>query len=208
MRIIRKNSATVVLVCVAAVLGACQPKATTGTVAILDLQRVADETGYSRTITQHIDGLRNTLQGELTKVQSELSTKLSEKQEKFGDKPNEKQKDELNQLFVNAKVQLQQAQQQAVNVVQRERDSLVLQLHDLLRPYAKKVANEHGMQIVMIKSQTMVFDHDPTTDITDEVIAAVVQAKANFVPKVDQVAPAAEAVSKQDGTATAAAPQG
>jgi len=111
-------------------------------------------------------------------------------------------------LFVNAKVQLAQAQQQAVDVVQRERDSLVLQLHDLLRPYAKRVANERGLQIVILKSQAMVFDHDPTTDITDEVIASVVQAKADFVPKMEQTAPAAAAVSKQDGTATAATPQG
>jgi Skp family chaperone for outer membrane proteins len=162
-------------------LNACSPAPNTGnTVAVLDLQRVAKETGYSRQINSHMENLRTELQTQITDVQGQLNTQLAEKQGKFGDKPTEQQRQELNQLFTAAKSQLQQAQQQAMETIQQQRSSLVDELFDLLRPYAKRIANERGMNVVLLKSKALVFDNSPESDITDEVIAAVVEAKVDL----------------------------
>jgi Skp family chaperone for outer membrane proteins len=158
-------------------------------VAIMDLNRVAKETGYSRQISMQINGLRTGLQNELTQAQDELSVTLNDKKEKFGDKPTKEQKKELDELFVNAKLQLQQAQQQAIGLIKQEENNLLVQLYDLVRPYAKRVANEKNMEIVMLKSDTLIFDHKPEADITDEVIAAIVAAKATLTPAEEKAAP-------------------
>lgn len=151
----------------------------TGRVAILDIQRVAKESGYARQINRQLGELRNHLQTQLTGVQTQLNSKLNDKQIEFGKKPNKEQVKELNQLFTTAKAQLENAQQKAVSVVKTERSHLSNQLFDIVRPYAKRVANGRGLDIVMLKSDLLVFDHNPKTDITDEVIAAVVEAKAD-----------------------------
>jgi Skp family chaperone for outer membrane proteins len=120
------------------------------------------------------------LQTQLTGVQTQLNSQLNDKQIAFGKKPNDEQVKELDQLFAAARLQLQNAQQEAVDTVQKERTHLTNQLFDILRPYAKRIANERGLDIVMLKSDLLVFDHSPETDITNEVIAAVVNAKADI----------------------------
>ena len=159
------------------------------TVAIIDLNRVAQETGYSRQISTQINGLKNNLQNELSQAQQVLTVSINEKKEEFGKKPSKDQQKELDELFVNAKLQLQQAQQQALGVIQQEQSSLVNQLYDVLRPYAKRIANEKGINVVILKSDTLIFDYNPDSDITDEVVAAVVEAKAIFTPKTQKSEP-------------------
>ena len=65
-------------------------------------------------------------------------------------------------------------------MIQQQRSNLVDQLYDLLRPYAKRIANERGMDVVLLKSKALVFDYKPEADITDEIIAAVVEAKVDL----------------------------
>lgn len=156
---------------------------TTGRVAILDVQRVAKESGYARQINRQLEELKNQLQTQITGVQTQLNSQLNDKQIVFGKKPNDEQVKELNQLFASAKLQLQNAQQEAHDVIQKERTHLTNQLFDILRPYAKRIANDRSLDIVMLKSDLLVFDHSPETDITNEVIAAVVDAKADLVLK-------------------------
>jgi Skp family chaperone for outer membrane proteins len=146
-------------------------------VAILDLERLASETGYLRQINARLQDVSAGLQAELGKVQNTLNAQLGAKQEKFGDKPSKEQKEELNKLYGAAQLQLQQAQQNAVARINKERSQSVAQLHDTLRPYAKQIAADHGMKVVLLKSDTWLFDSDPSADITDEVIAAVLRAK-------------------------------
>jgi Skp family chaperone for outer membrane proteins len=173
----------------------------TGTVAVMDLQRVAEETGLTRQISNQLSTIRTDLQNQLSEVQLKLNTDLIEKQENFGDKPSAEQRQELNQLFVAAKRQLQQAQQQAEGALAQQRANLADQLYDVLRPYAKSVAKQKGMNVVLLKSQALVFDHSPETDITDEVIAAVLDAKATGSLKVKTDATdSGESPSQDKGT--------
>jgi Skp family chaperone for outer membrane proteins len=148
-------------------------------VAIIDLQRVAEETGYSRQLSSQLDGLRTDLQGSLAKVQEQLNAKLTEKQDEFGEKPSDEQKQELNALFADARQRLQSAQQQALGIVERQRSNMVNQIYELVRPHAKRVASDRQFDIVMLKSDTLVFDHAPDTDITDEVISELIRAQAD-----------------------------
>ena len=168
------------VICLATLIGCGNSSNGGGRVAVLDLERVAKETGYTRQISTQLGGLRSNLQNKLTEVQNQLNTQLNDKQGEFGSKPNEEQRKILNQLFVNAKLQLQQAQQQASDLVQQERSNLIYQLRDILRPYAKQVAGKRGMDVVILKTDTLIFDNSPDSDITDEVISAVVEAKAEF----------------------------
>jgi Skp family chaperone for outer membrane proteins len=188
-------------------LGGCENRPDGGgRVAVLDLERVAKETGYTRQITTQLGGLRTNLQNKLTEVQTQLNTQLTDKQGEFGSKPNEEQRKLLNQLFANAKLQLQQAQQQASDVIQQERSNLISQLRDVLRPYAKRVAGKRGLDVVILKSDTLVFDNSPDSDITDEVIAAVVEAKADL-QAAPNATPPVPATSPDNKTEKNPAPQ-
>jgi len=161
-------------------LSACNTNTTnTGRVAVLDIQRVAKETGYEHQISYQLDELRNNLQNQLTGAQAKLNSQLSDKQTEIGKKPSKDQLKELNQMFTVAKTQLQKAQQQAQGIFQKERSHLANQLLDSVRPYAKRVANKRGLDVVVLKNDLLVFDFSPDTDITNEVIAAVINAKAN-----------------------------
>lgn len=181
-----KSTGLLLIFCSLAILVSCSQETSTtalsssiGRVAVLDVQRVAKETGYTLKISRQLDELRNNLQTQLTGVQAQLNSQLNDKQIEFGKKPNKEQINELNKLFATAKLQLQNAQKQAVDVINNERSYLSSQLFDFLRPYAKRVANERGLDVVMLKSDLLLFDHDPNTDITNEVIDAVIKAKAD-----------------------------
>jgi len=176
MRLIR-------IICILAsflTLYACNMKsATTGRVAVLDIQRVAEETGYARQISYQLDELRNNLQTQLTGAQEKLNSQLTDKQQAIGKKPSKDQLAELNQMFAEAKAQLQKAQQQAQGIFQKQRSHLASQLLDSVRPFAKRIANQRGLDVVVLKNDLLVFDFSPDTDITNDVIAAVIDAKAD-----------------------------
>ena len=165
------------LVLLIAVTG-CLPQNPQPNIAVIDLERVADETGLVNQINTQIEELRLNLQGELTKVQGELTAQLTEKQESFGEKPTEEQQKELTALFTVAKQQLQSAQQEALNELNRQRTNLVGQLYETVRPYAKQLADERGVNVVLRRQDLLIFDYDPSLDITDEVIDALIAARA------------------------------
>ena len=161
-----------------ATMAGCLPQQPQSRIAVIDLERVADETGLAKQINTQLEGLRISLQGELTKAQDTLTVQLTEKQENFGEKPTDEQQQELNALFANAKQQLQTAQQEALNVLRQQRTNLVGQLYETVRPYAKKLADERGADVVLRRQDLLLFDYDPSLDITDEIIDALITARA------------------------------
>lgn len=156
----------------------CLPQQPQSRVAVIDLERVAEETGLQTQINTQLEELRLNLQNELTKVQGGLTAQLTEKQESFGEKPTEEQQQELTALFNAAKQQLNSAQLEAQTALQRQRSNLVGQLYEAVRPYAKKLADERGVDMVLRRQDLLIFDYDPSLDITDEVIDALIAARA------------------------------
>ncbi|TPW18764.1 MAG: outer membrane chaperone Skp [Halothiobacillaceae bacterium] len=148
-----------------------------GRVAVIDLQRVSDEAGYSTQLKTQLETLNIDLQKKIGDIKETLTKELVEKQGKLGDKPSKEQKQEVEQLYIVSQQKLQAAQQQALDLMQKQRTNLTTQIYDIVRPHAKQAASQRHLDVVMLKSDALLFDHEPNTDITEEVISNLIKAK-------------------------------
>lgn len=160
----------ILTLCTLVLISGCNIKGTGDGVAVIDLERVAKETGQTEVINKELESYKQQLQTKLTEVQDNLTKQITDKKNEIGKKPTEAQREELAQLFGNAKKQYQQAQQTATQNLENKRSQLIVSVRDKIRPIARKVANSRSKNIVLIKSNILILDFDKSADITDAVI--------------------------------------
>jgi Skp family chaperone for outer membrane proteins len=179
--------------CALTLIGGCNIKGDNHGVAVIDIERVAKETGQSEAINKELDAYKQQLQSKLTEVQTNLTKQINDKKDAIGKKPTEAQREELAQLFGNAKKQYQQAQQTATQNLESKRSQLIISVRDKIRPVARKVANSRGKNVVLVKSDILILDYDTSADITDAVIDEML-----ITHKDVKVAPPAPAAATDD----------
>lgn len=167
MKILSLMSALLLL----ALLGGCKVGDSASNTAVVDIERVAKETGLSEKVNKELEEFQQGLQAKLNEVQGSLTTQIDAKKKEIGEKPSEKQREELAQLFNNARQQFQQAQQGAAKNLEGKRASLIISVRDQIRPVARKVAKARGMSVILAKSDILILDYDRAADITDAVIS-------------------------------------
>lgn len=173
------------------------PTRQSGRVALIDIVRISNETGHTDKINNEITQTQSILQQELGKLQGELQGRISETQKKFGaEPPTDEQRKELTDMIGAAQQEFQLAQGEATKQLKQKQVDLVNAFREVVRPVAKQVANDRGMTVVLIHNEAFVMDHDPSTDITDAVIAGMPKV-ATEMPKVsaEEMEPATEAES-------------
>jgi len=175
-------------------LSGCKVGGGASNTAVIDIERVAKETGLSEKVSKELESFQQNLQTKLTDVQNQLTTQINAKKKEIGDKPSEEQRNELAQLFGNAKQQYQQAQQTASKNLDTKRASLIITVRDQIRPVARKVAKSRGMTVILAKSDILILDYDTDADITDAVISEM------LITSKPAAAPAA-ATSSSEGSA-------
>ncbi|MES9855166.1 MAG: OmpH family outer membrane protein [Sedimenticola sp.] len=160
----------ILLVIIGLFLGGCSQSPS---VAVLDMERLAEETGLKKMSGDILTKVREKLQAQLMAQQVDLKAQIEAQQGKMSDPPTQEEMQQLAQLSTIAGRQLQQAQQQANLTLQQLGRNLALQFRTQIQPHARRIAILHGMSLVLLDDRETVFVFLPETDITDAVIAEV-----------------------------------
>lgn len=174
------------------------PTRQSGRVALIDIVRISQETGNTDRINNEITRTQSSLQQELNKLQDELQNRIAETQKKFGtESPTDEQRKELTEIIGEVQQEYQQAQSEATKKLKQKQFDLVKAFREELAPIARQVANDRGMTVVLIHNEAFVMDYDPSTDITDAVIAKMPKVSTDGTPPAAE-SPAVEAPAAEE----------
>lgn len=140
-------------------------------VVIMDLAAIANATGQDEVIRQESDAARAELGAQLQALAASLEQQISAEREKIGITPTAQDSQRLQELTMQARQQINNAQMQAQNQASQVEVELVAAFRDRVAPLAERIAKEKGASAVLA-ADAYLFWFDPAIDITDEVIAA------------------------------------
>lgn len=155
----------------ALLLAGCDQLSGGSSIAVLDLAAVAKETGQDEVIRQKAEEERTKLVTQLQQLAASLDEQLNAEREKIGDKPKAEDAQRLQDMTMQARQQINNAQMQAQNEAGQVEAKLVEEFRDKVDPLAEKIARERGVK-ALLASDSYLFWHDPSIDITNDVIAA------------------------------------
>jgi len=142
-----------------------------GSIAVMDLSAIAKATGQDEVIRQDAETARAELSAQLQQLATNLEQQLAAEREKVGISPSEADQQRLQEMTMQARQQISNAQMQAQSQASLMEQELVTAFRDKLTPLAEEIAKAKGASAVLA-ADSYLFWFDPTIDITDEVIAA------------------------------------
>jgi len=160
-------------------------------IAIMDLAAVAKATGQDEIIRQEAEAARAELGAQLQTLAANLEQQISAEREKLGITPSDADSQRLQEMTLQARQQINNAQMQAQNQASQIESELVADFRAEISPLVEKIASEMGASAVLA-SDSYLFWFDPAADITDEVIAAW-----RALPVEDPVEEAVEEVAEE-----------
>jgi Skp family chaperone for outer membrane proteins len=175
-----------------------------GGIAVVDLVKVAAETGRGRILSESLDLKKNALNEVYRQKLNEAKTKLEAQKKKFGEEPTDEQKTQLSQFERNAITVLNQLQSNVNVDYQKYEQEQMYSFRSEVKPVAQEIAAKRGMAIVIPKNEGLLLSVDPGVDITDEVIKAM-REKQPVPPAASQTAAANKQKPKPGQSRTAAA---
>lgn len=149
-------------------LAGCEQKTTQqgpGKVAIIDMARLAQASGFDQRIGQSLQQAQQQEQVRLMSLQKELGL---DKQPAPTSNPQDMAK------LAQAQQQMREAIEQAQRNIQAAQVNELERFRTMIRPIAERVAAAQGCSIVMEMSDGML-SIDPVSDITDQVVAEIPQ---------------------------------
>lgn len=153
-----------------------------GSVAVVDLDRVAKELGRDTVMLQQLQQQQNGLNQKLASVKTSFEAQISENFEKLPEEPSEEEAAKLLNMKRNANIQLATYKKQATNALGQLKNSAIAGFRAEAMPVARDVAKERGMNIVLTTNDSVVFAFDKSIDITDDVIARMEKSAPQAVP--------------------------
>lgn len=161
--------------CVASVIGCGQtsgPAAASsrGGMAVVDLDKVAAETGRDRQLAQSLELAQNTLNQGYAKTVESAKGQLTAKKKEFGSSPSEEELKELSMMERSAVTQLTQIQNKARAEFEQYKQQQIAKFRAELKPITQEIAAKRGLSIVIPKNEGLLLSVDPGVDITDEVV--------------------------------------
>ena len=155
----------------ALLLTGCDQKPAPSAIAVLDLAAVAEATGQDKLIREKADAARANLGTQLQELAGSMDEQLAAEREKMGATPKAEDAQRLQEMTMQARQQINNAQQQAQNEAGRIEAQLVEEFRTKVDPLAEKIAREKGAK-ALLASDSYLFWHDPAIDITEQVIDA------------------------------------
>lgn len=184
-----------------------------GGLAVVDLDKVAAETGRSHEMKDAYELQENSYKQVLLKFQAEATSQLqakakelevkTEEAKKNGEEAPDDEKRALVQFQLNARNQLAQAQNAAGAKLGEYKQVQIAKFRSELKPILQDVASKRGLSIVIPKNDGLLLAVDPGVDITDDVIKAYRDKK----PTSAAPAPAAAPAQAQAAAPAAARPE-
>ena len=155
----------------ALLLAGCDQRPAGSEIAVVDLAAVAEATGQDALIREKADAARADLGTQLQKLAGSMDQQLAAEREKMGAKPKAEDAQRLQEMTMQARQQINNAQMQAQNEASRVEAQLVEEFRAKVDPLAEKIAREKGAK-ALLASDSYLFWHDPAIDITDQVVEA------------------------------------
>lgn len=187
---------TISLLAAAFLLTGCGPQPQASQIAVIDLSAIARATGEDEVIRQRAEAGREELTAQLQQLATNLDAQLADEREKAGTEPSAEDAARLEQLGVQARQQLGQAQQEAQQQATQMESDLVYEFREAVMPVAEGIAKDKGA-VVILSNDAYIFWADESINITAEVITAWNESKP---------AAAAAAPEPSAGAAPAEAP--
>lgn len=143
------------------------PPAAAGSVAVIDLNVVAQQLGRDEQIAGALKTTDASLAGQLANYQSQLQQQLAEKKSRSEDaKANGIElanfERALNQQYGKARLTAQQS-------LANQRRQLLLDFRNEVTPVATEVARKRGLSVVVVKSDALLA-HESQIDISNAVV--------------------------------------
>lgn len=147
-------------------------------VAIIDLDKVANEIGRSDIMTTEIQNFVTAEEVKLTEYRDEIASKIKNLKEEMGQNPSREQSQQFLLAARNANNEIQKR----IALVQQQRDLLKVKLvrdfRNEINPIIRHIANEHQFSIVEVMSPSHLYI-DPKINISDKVVDELLQLKIN-----------------------------
>ena len=184
-----------------------------GGIAVVDLDKVAAETGKNHemndaydlqagSVKQALIQLENRANEELAAVQKELLDKEpiddtkdlidDTKKDKGPRKLSPEALRELNQKLSNARNNLGQIQNKAGADLNAYKQNQIAKFRTDLKPILQEVAAKRGLSVVIPKNDGLLLAVDPGVDITEDVIKSYREKRPASAPAPAAAAPAAK----------------
>lgn len=152
--------------------GGSSASSTRGGLAVVDLDKVAAETGKNIQMREVFQFAENTVKQQLTNAQFSLNSKLEAKSKEFGETPTEEQQKELAQFRFSANNALGKMQNDGGTKLNQYRQDQIAKFRTEIKPIAQEIAMKRGLSVVIPKNDGLLLAVDPGVDITDDVIKA------------------------------------
>jgi Skp family chaperone for outer membrane proteins len=158
--------------------------ATSGGLAVVDLDRIAAETGKNLQMKENYQIQENSVKQQLAQAKLNATSQVKAKIEEIGDEPTDDQKKELAQLTYGANNALGQLQNQAGTKLNQYMQDQVAKFRTEIKPIALEIATKRGLSVVIPKHEGLLLAVNPGVDITDEVIKAYREKRPAPAPAV------------------------
>lgn len=141
-------------------------------VAVLDLDRVARETGMTEKISQTVQEQGKQWRQQLQENQDKAEQRIRTLAQDMGDAPTQRQQQAFARERANLATQLNRQQQFAQRNIAGLQARLGNSFADAVRPIARQVSGDEGADAVFLAGGTL-YTFDEAIDITDEVLIEV-----------------------------------
>lgn len=174
-------------------------QAQNGGVAVLDIDKVAQELGVDQSVLTELKQIESNLNNQLAQVRTNLQTQMNQLEARAGQQRTQQIQAQLVQANRKLNADFNAVRQQAQNQLATARVQRINEFREELRPIALEAAKAKGLSVVMTLTPNL-YAHDESVEITDDVIA---RAKAAGL-KIDipAEAPAAEEATEEAAPAT------
>ena len=150
--------------------GSSSLSATRGGLAVVDLDKVATETGKSLEMKRSLELQENSVKQQVVSAQLSANSQLETKKQEFGETPNEDQQKDLVRFSMNARNALGKMQNQAGTLLGQYKQDQIAKFRLEIKPIAQEVASRRGLSVVIPKNEGLLLAVDPGVDITEDVI--------------------------------------
>lgn len=139
-----------------------------GGVAIVDMDRVARETGRAAVMEAEFKKRESAHFGDLEKLRQMVNAQIMNQKQKAETQPAES--DKLQRVYAEAQAAMQERQMRMGDDLERFHRDLTSKFRQEVGPVAKRVAELRGMTVVIAKDDRLL-SFDDASDISGDVIA-------------------------------------
>ncbi len=187
--------------------GSSTASAPRGGLAVVDLDKVAVETGKNIDMKNVFQLQENSVKQQLARANISANSQLDAKVKEFGETPTDEQQKSLQQFRMNAGNVLGKLQNEAGTKLNQYRQDQIAKFRTEIKPLAQEIAAKRGLSIVIPKNEGLLLSVDPGVDITDDVIKAYLAKRpAPTVPVAASPAPAKSSAPAAPEQSAAAMP--